>query len=71
MEVASATALRLKLARERQVPAYVIFSDRTLLDMAERHPRDIDDFAQVHGVGAAKLKEFGKIFLGVLTQAQG
>jgi ATP-dependent DNA helicase RecQ len=69
--LAALKALRLKLARERQVPAYVIFSDRTLLDMAERHPRDIDDFAQVHGVGAAKLKEFGKIFLGVLTQAQG
>jgi ATP-dependent DNA helicase RecQ len=69
--LAALKALRLKLARERQVPAYVIFSDRTLLDMAERHPRDMDDFAQVHGVGAAKLKEFGKIFLGVLTQAQG
>jgi len=69
--LAALKALRLKLARERQVPAYVIFSDRTLIDMAERHPRDIGDFAQVHGVGAAKLKEFGKIFLGVLTQAQG
>jgi len=59
-------ALRLKLARERQVPAYVIFSDRTLLDMAARVPRDLDAFAEVHGVGAAKLTDFGAVFLGVI-----
>jgi ATP-dependent DNA helicase RecQ len=58
-------ALRMKLARERQVPAYVIFSDRSLIDMAEKRPRDLDGFAQVHGVGAAKLKDFGKAFLAI------
>jgi ATP-dependent DNA helicase RecQ len=59
--------VRLKLARERQVPAFVIFSDRTLIDMAERCPRDLDAFAAVHGVGAAKLKDFGKIFLSAIA----
>lgn len=54
---------RLRLARERQVPAFVIFSDRTLIDMAARRPHDLDTFAEVHGVGAAKLKDFGEIFL--------
>jgi ATP-dependent DNA helicase RecQ len=60
-------ALRLTLARERQVPAFVIFSDRTLIDMAERCPRDLDAFAAIHGVGAAKLKDFGEIFLAAIA----
>ncbi len=55
--------LRLRLAKERQVPAYVIFSDRTLTDMAQRRPRDADEFSEVNGVGAAKLREFAEIFL--------
>jgi ATP-dependent DNA helicase RecQ len=65
--LAALKALRLRLAKERQVPAFVIFSDRTLIDMAERLPRDLDAFAEVNGVGAAKLKEFGEIFLGVIA----
>jgi ATP-dependent DNA helicase RecQ len=59
--------LRLKLARERQVPAFVIFSDRTLIDMVERCPRDLNAFATIHGVGAAKLKDFGEIFLAAIA----
>ena len=65
--LAALKTLRLKLARERQVPAYVIFSDRTLLDMAARCPRDLDGFAAVHGVGAAKLKDFGAAFLSAIA----
>jgi ATP-dependent DNA helicase RecQ len=57
----------LRLAKERQVPAYVVFSDRTLIDMAERGPRDLDAFAEVNGVGAAKLKAFGEIFLSAIA----
>lgn len=60
-------ALRLRFAKERQVPAYVVFSDRTLIDMAERRPSDIDAFAEVNGVGAAKLKEFGPAFLAAIS----
>ncbi|MDX8478347.1 DNA helicase RecQ [Mesorhizobium sp. VK24D] len=60
-------ALRLRLAKERQVPAYVVFSDRTLIDMAERRPRDLDAFAQVNGVGEAKLREFGEVFLSAIA----
>jgi ATP-dependent DNA helicase RecQ len=58
--------LRLRLAKERQVPAYVIFSDRTLADMAQRRPRDTDGFAQVNGVGGAKLREFAEPFLAAI-----
>lgn len=69
--LAALKTLRLRLAKERQVPAYVIFSDRTLIDMAERRPRDIDAFAEVNGVGAAKLKEFGAAFLAAIVSHAG
>ena len=65
--LAALKTLRLRLARERQVPPFVIFSDRTLIDMAERRPRDLDAFAAVNGVGAVKLREFGRIFLAAIT----
>ncbi len=56
-------ALRLKLATKKRVPAYVIFSDRSLIDMAEKVPLTKWDFAEVHGVGDAKVEQFGEIFL--------
>ncbi len=56
-------ALRFKLARQRRVPAYVIFSDRSLIDMAARLPLTKWDFGEVHGVGAAKQEQFAEIFL--------
>lgn len=61
--------LRLQLAKERGVPAYVVFPDRSLIDMARRAPQTIDDFAQVNGVGAAKLKDFAEPFLAVINSA--
>ncbi len=61
-------ALRLKLARERGVPAYVIFSDRSLIDMAARRPGSVREFAEVHGVGEVKLKEFGAQFLEAIAE---
>jgi ATP-dependent DNA helicase RecQ len=65
--LATLKALRLRLARERDVPAFVIFSDRTLIDMAERRPRDLGAFAAVNGVGAMKLKQFGPVFLAAIA----
>jgi ATP-dependent DNA helicase RecQ len=64
--LASLKTLRLSIAKQRQVPAYLIFSDRALLDMAKRCPRDIAEFAEVNGVGASKLKDFGERFLGAI-----
>ena len=66
--LAALKAVRLTLARERQVPAYVIFSDRTLIDMTALQPRDLAEFAQVNGVGAAKLKDFGAVFLAAIAE---
>ena len=65
-------ALRLKLATKRRVPAYVIFPDRTLIDMAQKVPLTKWDFAEVSGVGEAKLEQFGEIFLEeIKTFVQG
>ena len=62
-------ALRLELARERGVPAYIVFPDRTLIDMARRRPRSEAEFAEVNGVGAAKLKQFAGPFLAAIDAA--
>ena len=56
-------AIRLEIARERGVPAYVVFHDRTLIDMARRRPRTEAEFAEIGGVGAAKLEAFAEPFL--------
>ena len=60
-------ALRLSCAKERGVPAYVVFTDRSLMDMARRKPATIDEFAKVHGVGAAKLRDFAEPFLAAIN----
>jgi ATP-dependent DNA helicase RecQ len=59
--------LRFKLASQRRVPAYVIFSDRTLIDMAQRRPVTKWDFGEVHGVGAAKSEQFATVFLAEIA----
>ena len=56
-------ALRLRLAKARGVAAYIIFSDRSLIDMAQKKPLTKWDFAEVNGVGASKLEQLGEIFL--------
>jgi ATP-dependent DNA helicase RecQ len=67
--LAALKSLRLRLAKERGVPAYVVFSDRTLIDMAQRRPNDATAFAEVHGVGDAKLRDFGEIFLQAIADS--
>ena len=60
------TEAEQSLAQARGVPAYVIFSDRSLADMALRRPRDETAFADVHGVGAAKLRDLATPFLAII-----
>jgi ATP-dependent DNA helicase RecQ len=62
---------RLELARERGVPAYLVFADKSLIDMARRKPRTPADMAQVHGMGEVKLAQYGHIFLEVLREYLG
>ena len=60
-------AWRAQRAREQGVPAYVIFHDASLREMAERCPRTSADLAEVAGVGATKLERYGEDVLGVLN----
>jgi len=59
--------LRKKLADERDVPAYIIFSDVALRQMARNYPESENDFARISGVGEKKLREFGEIFLNEIA----
>jgi ATP-dependent DNA helicase RecQ len=58
--------VRLRLARERAVPPYVIFHDTTLRDMVQRRPQTLDDLHEVYGVGAKKAADFGDAFLDAI-----
>jgi len=60
--------LRKKLADERKVPAFVVFSDQALQQMAARKPRTRDEFLDVHGVGQKKLDEYGDFFLAEILR---
>jgi ATP-dependent DNA helicase RecQ len=56
-------ALRGTLARERGVPAYVVFGDAALRDMARRRPSTLDRFLDVKGVGQTKCKQYGRVMI--------
>lgn len=60
---AALRALRNMIAKASGVPAYVVFSDATLREMARVMPRDEDEFLGVSGVGGHKLKQYGGVFL--------
>jgi ATP-dependent DNA helicase RecQ len=61
-------AVRRQLAIEQGVPPYMIFSDATLRDMIQRHPRSRNEFARLYGVGAVKLERYSAVFLAVLKE---
>ena len=63
-------AKRRFFAEQMNAPAYIIFNDRTLIEMAEKKPRNLDEMAQIGGVGAKKLESYGKAFLEVISGAQ-
>lgn len=60
-------ATRTRLAQEEGIPAYIVFSNATLADMAERMPRTIEEFLEVSGVGEVKAKRYGDIFLQMIS----
>ena len=65
--LAALKARRLELAQAQKVPAYVIFPDRTLIEMAERRPQTPDQMMGITGVGAKKLQSYGAAFLAVIA----
>jgi ATP-dependent DNA helicase RecQ len=59
---------RAETARAQNVPAYVIFHDRTLREIALAQPGDLDALASIGGVGAGKLERYGEALLRQLAQ---
>ena len=62
-------ALRTSIAREEKVPPYIVFSDKTLLEMAVRRPASDYTLGEVRGVGPMKIEKYGERFLEVLRSA--
>jgi ATP-dependent DNA helicase RecQ len=60
-------ALRKELAEAQRKPAYIVFSDKVLLEMAARRPATPEAMLEVPGVGPAKLERYGRAFLEVLS----
>ncbi|MFL5607000.1 MAG: HRDC domain-containing protein, partial [Gemmatimonadaceae bacterium] len=62
-------ALRSGIAREDKVPAYVVFPDRTLMEMAVRRPKSPYALGEIKGVGPMKIEKYGDRFLEILRAA--
>ena len=63
--------LRLELAKEENVPAYVIFSNATLQDMVMKEPVTMEEFLRVSGVGKYKAEHYGKAFIAAIQKYKG
>ncbi len=61
-------ALRLEIAREEKMPPYIVFSDKTLIDMAARMPVNKEEMMNVSGVGENKFAKYGERFLSVIKE---
>ena len=64
-------ALRFKLAQRENVPAYIIFSNASLVDMAAKVPRNKEEFLEVSGVGEVKASRYGRAFLDEIKKYEG
>ena len=60
---------RQVMAKKRRVPAYVIFHDKTLIELAEIRPQSFEEMLEINGIGEAKLKKFGQTLLDVILAA--
>ncbi|MFT6603012.1 MAG: ATP-dependent DNA helicase RecQ [Bacteriovoracaceae bacterium] len=59
---------RAKLAKKRRIPAYKVFHDATLREMAQKKPSNLEELLEISGIGETKLKKYGKIFLSIINK---
>ena len=62
---------RMEIAREHAVPAYTVFHDSTLRELARTLPKSLDDLRGITGIGATKLERYGEALVGVVKRAAG
>jgi ATP-dependent DNA helicase RecQ len=60
--------LRKKVAKKKEVPPYVVFQDPSLDDMATKYPINLEELAQIHGVGEGKARKYGKEFVELIAK---
>ncbi|CAA7614715.1 DNA helicase RecQ [Magnetospirillum sp. UT-4] len=65
--LAAMKALRRELATAQGIPAYAVFPDRTLIELAAIRPASLEEMRAVHGIGEAKLERYGRLFLAALA----
>lgn len=61
-------AKRLEIAKEQKVPPYVVFHDKTLVEMVKTRPQTLEGLGKLSGVGEAKMKKYGEIFLELVRE---
>lgn len=59
---------RQLMAKKRRVPAYVIFHDKTLIELADKRPQSFEEMLEINGIGESKLKKFGQTLLDVILK---
>ena len=59
---------RAGLAKSRRIPAYKVFHDATLKEMAMKRPSNLEELLEINGIGEVKLKKYGKKFLAVILK---
>ena len=64
-------SMRHELATKQGIPAYMIFSDKTMDDLVESKPQSIDALGDIYGIGGNKQKRYGKAILKVLAEQVG
>ena len=62
-------ATRQQIAKKRRLPAYVIFHDKTLIELAKSKPQNLDEMLDITGIGESKLRKFGQELLNVIIAA--
>ncbi|MDB5272898.1 MAG: recQ [Chitinophagaceae bacterium] len=61
-------SLRKKVAKEKNVPPYVVFQEPSLVEMATLYPTTLDELSRINGVGMGKAQKFGKAFIEIIKQ---
>ena len=59
-------AKRMEIARAQNLPPYIVFHDKTLIEMIKKHPQNLEEMRKISGVGEEKLKKYGQIFLNLI-----
>jgi ATP-dependent DNA helicase RecQ len=60
-------AKRLEIAKAQNVPPYVVFHDKTLIEMVKLRPNSLLEMNKISGIGEAKVKKYGKVFLEIMS----